>query len=98
MASLFVATDYLVGAPVPSARWPTFGDFVYAMWTFFGEIRVSGHAEGNMHNAHSGPPLRAWWGRGRCLCGASGFGVGPLRRERDFRLRLDSSIELCSCL
>jgi hypothetical protein len=39
---------------VPSARWPFLKTPVYARWPFLGEIRVSRHAKGNMHNAYSG--------------------------------------------
>ena len=49
----------------PSARWPIFGDLIYARWPFFGEIRVSRHAKSNMHNARSGPPVGCGGGRGR---------------------------------
>ncbi len=37
---------------------------------FFGEIRVSRHAKGNLHNAHSGPPVGC--------DGGEGGAVGPL--------------------
>ena len=39
----FASADYRVGRAAPSARRP-----------FFGEIRVSRHAKGNVHNANSG--------------------------------------------